>query len=108
MARFNDRLLFEDPTVSASFTSDVIPVKIADCIFFEFVRTGTLVGIVSLEASISGDNWSLVPNSANTVDSTVPTYIVELRKAVCPYYRVTYQHTLGLGEVNLKTYIKGY
>ena len=107
MSRFNYRLLFTDPAVNNSFTTDPIPAKIADKVSFQFTRTGTIVGTVSLEASLDELNWAVVPDSVNTVDTVVTTYIVELRTAVAPYYRVTYAHTAGLGEVTVTTYIKG-
>lgn len=107
MSRRAQRLLIDDPAVNASFTSEVIPAEFADILAVEFNRTGTIIGVVSLEASISGENWAVVPDSVNTVDSTVQTYIIELRVAASCKYRVTYSHTAGLGEVKIFTYIKG-
>jgi hypothetical protein len=107
MARKAVRKLIDDPAVNASFTSDVIPAEFADILAVEFNRTGTIIGVVSLEASISGENWAVVPDSVNTVDSTVQTYIIELRVAASSKYRITYAHTAGLGEVSVYTYIKG-
>jgi hypothetical protein len=107
MARFNSKTLLNDPAVSASFTTDKIPVSLADRLAFQITVTDTLVGIVSLEASLDETSWAVVPDSVNTVDSSVPSYVVELRVACAPFYRVTFDYTAGLGEVSVNTYIKG-
>ena len=107
MARFNETIIFDNPAINNSFTTDPFPVKIADKLSFQFTRTGTIDGVVSLEASLDGNSWAVVPDSVNTVDTTVQTYIIELRTACSPLYRVNYVHTAGLGEVKITTYIKG-
>ncbi|NCX93268.1 MAG: hypothetical protein EBX40_01145 [Gammaproteobacteria bacterium] len=107
MSRFNETLIFDDPAINNSFVTAPFPVKIADKLAFQFTRTGTIDGVVSLEASLDGNSWSTVPDSVQTVDSTVQTYIIELRTACSPMYRVSYAHTAGLGECKITTYIKG-
>lgn len=107
MSRFNETIIFDDPAINNSFVTAAFPVKIADKLSFQFTRTGTIDGVVSLEASLDGNSWAVVPDSINTVDTTVQTYIIELRTACSPLYRINYAHTAGLGEVKITTYIKG-
>lgn len=96
-----------DDAVSGSFVSDVIPAVIVTQMSIEFATTGGVSGIVSLEASNSGDFWATVDDSTDTIDAIDPVYIIEMREATSQKYRVRFDYTAGAGEVIITMSVKG-
>ena len=75
-------------------------ISVTDNISYEISWTGTTLGVLKIEASISGQIWYEIPGIAWVQPAGSPgNILVNLSQQAYQYVRMTYTRTSGTGTI---------
>ena len=102
-----EKILVENQSLATSFTSSTLDISTIDMVSAELVVTGTPTGTLTIEASNSGTNFTILSTTALSGSAGISFYNSGATKIAYNFVRIQYVASSGTGALTMYFSAKG-